>query len=301
MELDALLLLTRILKDFNFTETELLIIESYIVNNNININLSIRDNAQLFLEENDVSIEDCKEIREVVVENSEHIHIPIYKLLLQDVKLRGFVVKALKKRVLDEKTILDIVETILLGIDELENEGEQCNIIRFLMEFLEKRRFPKKNIMQDSRIINEYVKKNEYLVQNEKDRKEPKYGSRFFRRMLIYKLFSCGYTSFDYNQKLDPESVESGVKLVVESLVEARSYGHLRLMIGRATLSEENIKELKQVITSVYKKMYVGEVSRSESDADLAFINNLNIFFKSVDSEILDYNEMIKKDVGITL
>lgn len=301
MELDALLLLTRILKDFNFTETELLIIESYIVNKNININLSIRDNAQLFLDENSVSIDDCREIREIVVENSEHIYVPIYKLLLQNLRLRNFVVKALEKRVLDEQTILDIVEMYLLKIDEIENVEEQCDLIRFLMKFLEKRRFSKKNIMQESRIINEYVKKNEYTILNERDRKEAEYGIRFFRRMLIYKLFSCGYVTFDYNQKVDPDSLESGVKTIVDALVQARSYGHLRLTIGRVTLSEENIKELKMVLEDAYRQIYSQEVSKSEAENDAAFIEKMNIFLTSVNSETLDLAEITKKDTGITL
>lgn len=301
MELDALLLLTRILKDYDFTVTELLIVESYIVNKNVNIHLSIRDNAQLFLDENNVSIDDCKELREIVVEDSDHIYIPIYKLLLKDVKLRNFVVSAVTKKALDDKTILDIVEEVLLTLDELESVEEQSDLIRFLMGVLEKRRFTKKNIMQESRIINEYVKKNEYTILNENDRKEPGYDIRFFRRMLLYKLFSCGYVSFDYNQKLDPNSLESGVKLVVEALIKTRGYGHLRLMFGRATLTEENVQELKLVMMNVYKEMYSQEVSESDAEKDKAFIDKVNIFLKSVDSEILSYEELTKKDIGITL
>ncbi|MDE6142324.1 MAG: hypothetical protein K2G03_06940, partial [Bacilli bacterium] len=60
MEIDALLLLTRLLKSLNFTETELLIMQSYIINKNIDINLSLRENACLLMEENITSIEMCK-------------------------------------------------------------------------------------------------------------------------------------------------------------------------------------------------------------------------------------------------
>ncbi|MDE5630242.1 MAG: hypothetical protein K2I70_01445, partial [Bacilli bacterium] len=66
MEIDALLLLTRLLKSLNFTETELLIMQSYIINKNIDINLSLRENACLLMEENITSIEMCKDVRSII-------------------------------------------------------------------------------------------------------------------------------------------------------------------------------------------------------------------------------------------
>ncbi|MCX4366304.1 MAG: hypothetical protein OSJ70_11130 [Bacilli bacterium] len=301
MEIDALLLLSRILKDFDFTETDLLVIKSYISNKNININLSIRENARLFMDENDLTLEECKELRDIVLENCEYIHTPIYKLLMKNNRLRQFVLHANYKRVLEESTILDIIEDILRQIDELELVEEQNNLIRFLMDFLAKHRFLNKNIMQESKIINEYVKKTENMVLNENDRFMPAYQMRFFRRMLLYKLFSCGYTSFDYNQKLDPDSQESGVVSIITPLVETRSYGHLRLMINKVTLSDENIDELKLAIKETFKKLYDYEVTKEEAESDENFIDKLNIFFKSANVEPLDYKEISKSDIGIKL
>ncbi len=301
MEIDALLLLSRILKDFDFTETDLLVIKSYISNKNININLSIRENARLFMDENDLTLEECKELRDIVLENCEYIHTPIYKLLMKNNRLRQFVLHANYKKVLEESTILNIIEDILRKIDELELVEEQNNLIRFLMDFLAKHRFLNKNIMQESKIINEYVKKTENMVLNENDRFMPAYQMRFFRRMLLYKLFSCGYTSFDYNQKLDPDSQESGVVSIITPLVETRSYGHLRLMINKVTLSEENIDELKLAIKETFKKLYDYEVTKEEAESDENFIDKLNIFFKSANVEPLDYKEISKSDIGIKL
>lgn len=301
MEIDALLLLSRILKDFDFTETDLLVIKSYISNKNININLSIRENARLFMDENDLTLEECKELRDIVLENCEYIHTPIYKLLMKNNRLRQFVLHANYKKVLEESTILNIIEDILRKIDELELVEEQNNLIRFLMDFLAKHRFLNKNIMQESKIINEYVKKTENMVLNENDRFMPAYQMRFFRRMLLYKLFSCGYTSFDYNQKLDPDSQERGVVSIITPLVETRSYGHLRLMINKVTLSDENIDELKLAIKETFKKLYDYEVTKEEAESDENFIDKLNIFFKSANVEPLDYKEISKSDIGIKL
>lgn len=307
MELDALLLFARILENFDFTETELLIIQSYIVNKNININNSIHENVRIFIEENEMSIDECKDLRSIVSESKEYLKIPIYKLMIKNRKLRPFVLQALIKRALDDTSILDIVETILLevGATEIINNREiieeQNELTRFLMDFLAKRRFTKKNDMQESRVINEYVKKTEGTVLNENDRFLEGYQIRFFRRMLLYKLFSCGYASFDYNQKLDPESLESGIESIVKPLLESRSYGHLRLMINNATLSSENVEELKNVIKRVFKCLYDDEVTKATAESDAIFIDKVNVFLKSAGSEILDYAEISKSEIGIIL
>lgn len=304
MEIDALLLLARILKDFRYTDTDFLIMQSYIVNRNIDINLSIRGNACLFLEENQLSLDECKNIRDIALDSSEYTNVPIYKLLIQNLKLRNFVIQALAKKVLNDTSILDVVETTLLRIDTLDVIEEQSDLIRFLMDFLAKKRFTRKNNMQESKIINEYVKRNENTVfyeKKENDRFLDGYQSRFFRRMLLYKLFSCGYASFDYNQKLNLESIDSGIVSIVTPLVETRSYGHLRLMINMATLSDENIEELKIVVKKVFKSLYNGEVSKDEAESDVIFIEKLNVFLKSVNSELLDYDEISKSEIGIKL
>lgn len=301
MEIDALLLFARILKNFDFTETELSILQSYVKNKNIDINLSLRDNAEAFMDENQLTMDDCKEIRKILVDNEKYIYEPIYKLLLQNIRLRSLLASAQATSVLNDTSVLDIVETILLKVDEPDFVGGQYGWNQFLLDFLAKRRFFRNNTMQDSRIINEYVKKNEGAVVNERDRTVDNYDSKFFKRVLLYKLFSCGYVTFDYNQKLDPSSFDSGVASIVEPLIESRSYGHLKLMINLSTLSSKNIEELKTVIRDAYKKLYNGKVSKTEAASDAIFIERLNGFFKSASIAPLDYGELSKKDIGINL
>lgn len=301
MEIDALLLFARILKNFDFTETELSILQSYVKNKNININMSLRDNAEAFMDENQLTVDDCREIRKILVDNEEYIYEPIYKLLLHNIKLRSLLISAQAANVLNDKSILDIVETILSKVDEPNFVEGPYGWNQFLLDFLAKRRFFKNNIMQESRIINEYVKKNEDTVVNERNRTVENYDSKFFRRVLLYKLFSCGYVTFDYNQKLDPSSSDSGIASIVEPLIESRSYGHLKLMINLSTLSSQNMEELKLVVKRAYKALYNGEVSKEEAESDSIFIDKLNIFFKSAHVEPLDYNELSKKVVGINL
>lgn len=298
MEIDALLLLTKGLKDFKFTESELLIINSYVTNKNVNINLSIRENALLIVKENEL-LKDDPIIQNILNTSESYIDVPIYSLFLQNVRLRTFLISAPSNRVLTEATVLDIVEATLQGIDTITLESEIDNIIRFLMEFLAKHRLIKENNVQKSQIINGFVKKNEDVVINEKDRREDNYHKMFYHRMLLYKLFSCNYATFDYNQILNPESEENGVEAIIRPLLESRSYGHLRLIVNRITLSEENTIVLKNIIKNTFKTFYDGDVNEEEIENDKAFIDKINVFLKSVNSELLDYEELSKSGLKV--
>lgn len=298
MEIDALLLLKKGLKDFKITESEFLVINSYVNNNNVNINLSIRDNALSIVEENE-SLEDNAVIADILNTEESYVDVPIYSLFLQNVRLRTFLISAPSKRVLTEETVLNIVEVTLQGIDAITVESEIDNIIGFLMEFLHKHRLVKESSIQKSQIINGFVKKYESVVITERDRKDDNFHSNFYRRMLLYKLFSCNYATFDYNQILNPESEENGVETIVRPLLDTRSYGHLRLMINNITLSEENVLILINVIKDAFKSFYERNVSEEDIKKDKEFIDKINVFLKFVNGELLDYVELSNSSIKV--
>ena len=155
---------------------------------------------------------------------------------MQDDKLRDYLIKAIAKRVLDDSSILDIVETTLLGIDTIDFASNNYDIITFLMNFVSKYRLKKESVMPKSIIINSFVKKHESVLMNELKRNEDDYHKKFFIHMLICKLFSCGFVTFDFNKVLDPNSKENGIETIVRPLIEARNYGHLKLLFNTTTL-----------------------------------------------------------------
>ncbi len=295
MEIDAVLMLVQMIRDDIVDDNSFLIMQSYINNKNININLSIRENARLIVLENE-ELGSNEKIASIISSEDEYLDVPIYSLLLERKKIRNLLIYSSDKGNLEPKSLVDIIEAVLTGIECIDDDIEKSGIMRFLMDFLSKNRLKSRTDIQNSQIINAFVKKKVHLLFDDK-RNNEKCDKGFFDRMLLYKLFSCGYVTFDYNQILDSESTVNGLEEALLPLIENRSYGHIRLMINKVTVKAENIALLKETIKKGFRSLYEYEPEVDDAKKDKDFITNINVFFSMVGSETLNYDEMVGKGV----
>lgn len=292
MEIDAIFMLIKMLKDDDSLRNDFLVMESYICNKNIDINLSLRENIGIILNEDEDLTNDSR-IADIVNSEEKFLDKPIYSLLLGDAKMRSFILEAENKKLLSEDTVLDIVEMIIMGIEAIEDSVNREQTIRFLMEVISRYRVRVKSKIQSSPIINAFVKKYENITTMERGRGK-NFQDGFYYRILLYKLFSCGYVTFDYNQVLNPESEENGLETLVVPLIESRSYGHLTMMINKITVNK-NVSFFKNILKQGLSHLYDEDVEEDDIRKDKDFIEKINTFLKSVNEEILDYEDLIKK------
>lgn len=292
MEIDAIFMLIKMLKDDDSLRNDFLVMESYICNKNIDINLSLRENIGIILNEDEDLTNDSR-IADIVNSEEKFLDKPIYSLLLGDAKMRSFILEAENKKLLSEDTVLDIVEMIIMGIEAIEDSVNREQTIRFLMEVISRYRVRVKSKIQSSPIINAFVKKYENITAKERGRGK-NFQDGFYYRILLYKLFSYGYVTFDYNQVLNSESEENGLETLVVPLIESRSYGHLTMMINKITVNK-NVSFLKNIVKQGLSHLYDEDVEEDDIRKDKDFIERINTFLKSVNEEILDYEDLIKK------
>lgn len=292
MELDAILMLIQ-MNTTGPDANSLLIMSSYIYNANIDINLSIRENIELILKE-DEEMRNNGVINDILSSEIKYYDVKIYNLLLENTKMRKFLIGALKKNLLNKQSIIDIIETILTGVSSIERNSNRDQILQFLVEFISAKRMLAKDATQESLIINTFVKNTIPLLADDKSTSKDKLHDSFFDRIVLYKLFANGYATFYYDQILNPDSNENGIEEIVLPLIRSRSYGHLRLMINKVTIKEEDIEELKLVIKRGFKEFYDGDVDPHDAKMDASFIEKINQYFELIGISCLDYEEMAK-------
>lgn len=298
MELDAIFMLIQITKDGIKEHNNLLIMESYIYNKNIDINLSIRENIHLFIQENDDMSNST--IDNILSSDEKYYDVKIYNLLLEDIKMRYFLINSLKKKLLTDESILNIIETILTGTQDIEYSVSRDEILRFLVNFLSNIKAVDKRKMRESLIINTFVKNSISLLVNNSNSSKPSSRSSFFDSIVLYKLFSGGYASFYYNQVIDPESEEKGIEDIILPLVRTRSYGHLRLMINKSTIRKEDLGDLKEAIKKGLREFYDADVNPIDAKMDKNFVEKMNLYFKLVDVECLNYEEITQPSLKLS-
>lgn len=243
MNLDVLLFFYNKFNNLDYTENDILIMSSYITNNLIDINRSIKENILRYAKEFD---------KENILERINLLNptfgVPIYRLLLQDTSMHSILVNAIKKGMLEDKSYLDVVECLLECDGKLLDE-EENKLLPFIIDVLQAKKNASSELMQSSRIIREYVFNNKDKLSITKKVKYS--GDVIQKKLIVIRLFANGYVRYgnDFDINISYEDI-------LLPLIETENYGHLRLVIGGKVIDASDVQYIIDLIDKyVHKNM----------------------------------------------
>lgn len=283
MDFDAIVVFKRVLSKTDINENDKLLMSSAINNENIDINLSIRDNLKI-AQEDDISLEEFKTyLMEFMDNNDDYLNTPIYLLLLQKKELRKLLLLAHKIQVLDDKSLLDIIESILLYMN-IADEKDYPELANFLNDLLSVRRTTNSSLFQSSSIIKAFIISNHDSLSSDLSKVVGLTSiQNFYDRLIILKLFSYGFANFSFAEVYDP-SID-GLSAIIEPLLKKRSYGHLRLVINTKTINSDDALRVKELIINHLNENKIDSLEDSIKVEKL--INDLNNILRFINADAL--------------
>ena len=243
MNLDVLLFFYNKFNNLDYTENDILIMSSYVTNNLIDINRSIKENILRYAKEFDK-----ENILERINLLNPTFEVPIYRLLLQDTSMHSILVNAIKKGMLEDKSYLDVVECLLECDGKLLDE-EENKLLPFIIDVLQAKKNASSELMQSSRIIREYVFNNKDKLSITKKVKHS--GDVIQKKLIVIRLFANGYVRYgnDFDINISYEDI-------LLPLIETENYGHLRLVIGGKVIDASDVQYIIDLIDKyVHKNM----------------------------------------------
>lgn len=255
MNLDAILFFYNKFNNLDYNENDILIMSSYVSNNLINVNKSIKDNILIYVKENNKD-----NILERINLLNETFDVPIYRLLLQDSLMHSILINAIKKGLVDDNSYLDIVEC-LLECDGKILEQEESKLLPFIVDVLQSKKNASSEIMQKSSIIRGYVFNNKDKLALTKRVKHT--GDLLQKKIIVIRLFANGYVRYgnDFDINISYEDI-------IIPLIETKNYGQLKLVIGNKVINPDDVDYIISLIDKyVHKNMsseFVEDIEKGE-------------------------------------
>lgn len=255
MNLDAILFFYNKFNNLDYNENDILIMSSYVSNNLINVNKSIKDNILIYVKENNK-----ENILERINLLNETFDVPIYRLLLQESLMHLILINAIKKGLVDDNSYLDIVEC-LLECDGKILEQEESKLLPFIVDVLQFKKNASSEIMQKSSIIREYVFNNKDKLALTKRVKHT--GDLLQKKIIVIRLFANGYVRYgnDFDINISYEDI-------IIPLIETKNYGQLKLVIGNKVINPDDVDYIISLIDKyVHKNMsseFVEDIEKGE-------------------------------------
>lgn len=228
MILDACILFYNKLETLNYDDKDVLIMSSHILNGNIDINLSIRENMLKYAEI-DESFEPSRYLNKELL----NCDTPIYKILLQDEAFYSLIKSSITKGLLTSESVRDIFEAYIEAVDKL-TERENSKVLTYIIELLSLKSNVEKHVLQDSIIIREFVKNNLYALVIPKKKKND--ADTVSKKMIIIKLFRLGFVKFG-----NVNDILLTYDEVLQPLIDTYNYTQLKLVIYRDNVPVEDL------------------------------------------------------------
>lgn len=228
MILDACILFYNKLETLNYDDKDVLIMSSHILNGNIDINISIRENMLKYAEI-DKSFDPSRYLNKKLL----NCDTPIYKLLLQDESFYSLIKSSITKGLLTSESVRDIIECYIEAIDKL-TERENSRVLTHIIELLSLKSNISKEVLQDSIIIREFVKNNLYALEMPKKKKND--ADTVSKKMIVIKLFRLGFVKFG-----NVNDILLTYDEVLQPLINTYNYGQLKLVIYRDNVPLEDL------------------------------------------------------------
>lgn len=235
MILDACILFYNKLETLNYDDKDVLIMSSHILNGNIDINLSIRENMLKYAEI-DKSFEPGKYLNKELL----NCDTPIYRLLLQDEAFYSLIKASITKGLLTSESVRDILECYIEAIDKL-TDRENSRVLTHIIDLLSIKSNLNREVLQDSIIIRGFVKDNLYSLGMPKKKKND--TDTVSKKMIIIKLFRLGYVRFG-----NINDILLTYEEVLQPLINTYNYGQLKLVIYRDNVPLDDLDYVQDYV-----------------------------------------------------
>lgn len=235
MDLDAILFFYNRFNNLDYNENDIMIMSSYISNNLIDINKSIMDNICEYINSTESNI-----VLSQFDFDNQTLSIPIYRLLLQEYLMHSTLLTAIQKGLLTDEAYKDIVESLIDSVDKIL-PTEQERILPFIIDVLQSKKNADSEVMQDSKIIREFVSNNkEVLALNKRVKNR---GDLLQKKIIIIRLFANSYVRYgNFND------VIINYEDIINPLIETENYGQLRLVIGNKVIDIDDVDYILELI-----------------------------------------------------
>lgn len=265
MNLDAIILFYKKIDRLDYNEKDILLMSSAIMNGNIDINLSVRDNMLKYHELDESFNPDT-----YLSKSDRNCDIPIYRVLLQDSDFFDILVNATNKGLINSESFRDMIECYLDAVDKVtdnDNDRVMVNVIKLLSLKLN----VSKEVMQDSQIIREFIKNNLFALGMPKRKKNR--NDVVSKKMIIIKLFRLGFVKFGLSN-----DVLLTYQEVLQPLLDVCNYGQVKLVIYRDNVPCEDIDFVQDYINRAIDANYEKAIpedreygEKCKEDIELAF------------------------------
>lgn len=270
MDIDAIILFYNAFQNKINDEHTITLMKSLLKNKNIDINLSIKENA--------LKIKDNIAIKSIIESRESFVDLPIYVLLLGNSRFNNLIIENIKNNNLNEGSIYNIINLSFQYLKYLEDE-EYRLVALFIMKIISSYKPYDSLFFRISEEINFFVYNNySTLYKSNYDLDDSVNTKEHINKMLIYKLFSYGYVSFDFSKYLPKKPID-GIKEIVSPLILMRNYEQLKLIINNNTIVGSDIEYLRSVVESNFEILINNEgLSARDLEARRSILEKIDSF-----------------------